>query len=368
MTEETLAAKDSKTAKRFPASGGSRIPGAAGLPSPFFSLLPRPVPCTSPFEHFGSKPGIVPPIPSFLGQRTFFLAVLLAILAAGCAAYAPLEAPAYGSAWKAFSAPALETAAPAPSPGLVAGSEAEWERAFEAAPEIRHAVQQARKAAVSASSRREVEGALQALDEATRQAQAAGHAGDGSWLRARLDALRGAVEAKILEIARIEPAFDVRKPGSVRVAVVKIGAGVETVRADERERWEAFLAGAGFRGGTVFLSEALAGAEASTAAVRAAAARLGADAVLAYTTFAAPTASPFGESAAVLSFAKAMLLDTRTEYLYCNAEGECREKRLGVPGFLCVRCLEADCVAGAIEGLRRELVHELERIREPERR
>ena len=101
----------------------------------------------------------------------------------------------------------------------------------------------------------------------------------------------------------------------------------------------------------------------SADAIRRAAARVGAGAVLAYTTATETDLGPLRESAAVLAFAKCLFVDTRTEYLYFNAEGEGRRKKIGLPLMIDIEKLERSVTKLSIEGLRGEILHELNRLR-----
>jgi len=278
-----------------------------------------------------------------------------------------LEAsPEYGRSWKTFATQAGSASKHAP--GAVAPLRAldgEVKQAIDAIPQAREALQKVQAVLKSKSpSRTEIEGVEADLAEVERQVreQEADDPGQLEKIRETIAELRRRIEEKLLEVARIEPSFDVRSRERVRVAVVKIGDGVGTIRAEERALWRSFLASAGFDPDPVFVPAYLAGADVDAAAVRVAAARLGADAVLAWTTFAASTSSPFGESAAVLSFAKCMFVDVRTEYLYFNAEGECRKRRVGPPFTVCARCVEEESLAGSVKALRDEILHELERL------
>jgi hypothetical protein len=184
-----------------------------------------------------------------------------------------------------------------------------------------------------------------------------------AWMEDFYKQLHLALEGKILEILRIEPTINIKAGTKVKVAVVEIADDVRTIRYGERERWRRFFRTAGFETEAVFLPAFVVGYDVSADAIRTAAARLGAGAVLAYTTTTETETSPGGESAAVLAFAKCMFLDTRTEYLYFNAEGEGKEKKITLPGFLDVEGFENEVVEKAVEGLRSEILHELERLR-----
>ncbi len=303
------------------------------------------------------------------------LSAALAALAAlacleGCAMYASIEAPAYGRAWNALAGQAAEASAPAvPETGSVDfgdGGE-ELEKACESVPEARRTLERARDVAAAPSpSSAEVKTVLSELEGVEEAARRKADADPRmiEVLRQRIAELRRRVEAKLLEISKIEPSFEIAARSRVKVAVLKIGDAAETIRSDERKLWADFLRDAGFSADVVFIPACLAGSGAGTAEVRVAAARLGADAALVYATFAAATGSPLGESAAVLAFAKCMLIDARTEYLYFNAEGECREKRVGVPGFLSEKGLELECIGRAVAGLRVEIRRELNRLSE----
>jgi hypothetical protein len=306
----------------------------------------------------------------FLAAAALILATCVS--AGGCAVSVAREKLHFGEAWQSFSAqagsaaqaaPRATEAPPAPDP--------EWDRAFEKVPRARAAAKRAaRLLKEEAPSRSEVRGLIDDLEEIEREVQQQADRDPVviAKLRAQIAEMRKRMEAKLLAISRIEPAFDITSRGKVRVAVVKIGEGVETIRREEMLLWRRFLSEAGFSKDTVFSSTPLAGASPSAADLRVAGARLGANAVLAYTTSAATSASPFGESAAVLSFAKCMVVDVRTEYLYLNAEGECRRRRVSLPFTVCSLCLEAECLGEAVGALRGEILHELKRIEKTEAR
>ncbi len=309
------------------------------------------------------RPGL--PGPALAAGLAAFLAIAQA---SGCAAFESIAAPAYGRGWSVLAEQAQETSA---RPAMPAGPEdfsaedGDLVRACEEVPEARETIKRYRDVARSkAPTADQLKGVITDLKKVEEEAGARMKNDPRmlGWIRAQIAEMQKKAEAKLLEVMRIEPSFDLSSRSKVRVAVMKIGDAVETVRAAERELWRAFLTAAGFAPNTVFIPGCLASGGGGTAAVRAAAARLGADAVLIYTTFAATTESPFGESAAVLSFAKCMMIDTRTEYLYFNAEGECREKRIGIPGFLSALGLESECIQKAVENLRVEIGLEIERL------
>jgi hypothetical protein len=312
-----------------------------------------------------AAPGFRPGLSSAAGLALF--ALLCAGASAGCAAYAQLERPAYGKAWAGFAAQASSAARTAPPspPSDFELDALEKAEDFRGIPQAQETARRAAKVLRSKkATREEIKGVMDDLAEVEQRARV--HVQDDpvrlARLRATLAALKRRVEEKLLEISRIQASFDLSLRGRVRVAVVKIGEGVDTVREEEKGRWREFLHRAGFSRNAVFIPGFLAGESADAAAVRTAGARLGADAVLAYTTFAATTESLFGESAAVLSFAKCMFVDTRTEYLYFNAEGESHRKRVGVPFTVCPTCLEEECVAASVDALFEEIMLELRRL------
>ena len=65
---------------------------------------------------------------------------------------------------------------------------------------------------------------------------------------------------------------------------------------------------------------------------------------------------------AVLSFAKCMLVDTRSEYLYLNAEGENRLKRIGLPFTVTPRAVELESLGLSVGALHEEINLELRRL------
>lgn len=304
------------------------------------------------------------------GVRPLAVAALAAAALAGgvgCASFAPRSALQYGAAWKqlesqtrsASDVRGTPTPPPAPNP--------EADALFRRVPEAARAVQEAHKVLEEAApSRGRVQRAIAGLVQAERLAALHDERDPAlaAELRARLAALRRRVEGKLAEIAALEPSFDVADRGRVRVAVVRIGEGVETIRRAETQRWRAFLADAGFSADVAFVTSPLVGSAPSAADLRVAAARLGADAVLAYTTTAATTVGALEESVAVLAFAKCLLLDTRTEFLYLNAEGEGRLRRIGLPGTLTPRAVELECLASAEQALREDVRGELRRLEE----
>jgi hypothetical protein len=277
-----------------------------------------------------------------------------------------MASPAYGRSWRTFAEQAGYGAKGArhsskPLPAL----EGEFQRAFDEIPEARGVVRKVNAVLKARSpSRSEIAKTMKDLEniEQLVRERVRGDSETRKQLRAKIAEMKRRIEEKLLEVAQIEPTFNIASRKKVRVAVVKIGRGVGTIRMAERERWRGFMARAGFDPDPVFLPALLTGDNATAASVRVAAARSGAHAVLAYTTYAATTMSFFGESAAVLAFAKCMFVDTRTEYLYFNAEGECRKKRVSLPFTVCSRCLEEECVTASIASLRKEILHELERL------
>jgi hypothetical protein len=297
------------------------------------------------------------------------LAALVLAAGSGCATYAFETAPQYGKAWQDFavqagSASMGRTAVPADSPPVPDPS---WDEAFRGVPRAREAAKKAhRLLKEEAPSRSEVRGLIDDLQQIEREVSARRDHDPLTIerIRAQIEEVRKRMEAKLLEISRIEPAFDINSRSQVRVAVVRIGDGVETIFKAERDAWAEFLKEAGFSGSTVFITSPLTGDTPSAADLRVAGARLGAQAVLAYTTSANTSSSLFGESAAVLSFAKCMVVDTRTEYLYFNAEGESRLRRVSLPFTVCSLCLEDECLGEAVVALRGEILHELARLGE----
>ena len=283
----------------------------------------------------------------------------------GCANFAPASAVQYSASWRQIEAQ-TRTAADAPgSPTTPPAPDPEADRVLGRVPEAAQAVREARKVLQEpAPSRGAVQRALAGLVEAERLAAQHDERDPAlaAELRARLAALRARVESKLAEIAAIAPSFDVADRTRVRVAVVRIGDGVQTIRRAEAQRWRAFLAEAGFSADVAFISSPLVGPAPGAADLRVAAARLGAHAVLAYTTSAVTTVGPLGESVAVLAFAKCLMLDTRTEFLYLNAEGEGRVRRMGLPFTLTPSAVELDCLASAVQALRDDVRGELRRL------
>jgi hypothetical protein len=299
--------------------------------------------------------------------RLLALATLLILpCLMGCASFAEVSAPAYGRAWGDFAkqASACSGLAVAPLPKAPAMRET-----VAAMPKAEATVEKAKKILSSrAPTSKAIQGVMDDLAEVEEQAQQAmRHAPRRlERLRAEIATLRRIMEKKLMLVRSIEPCFAIGRHAKVRVAVLKFDNGVASIRKDEQERWKRFLTDAGFDPNPVFLSPALSGGRADAASVRVAAARLGADAVLAYATFAATTASPLGESAAVLSFAKCMFVDVYTEYLYFNAEGESRKKSVSLPFMVCAKCVEMDAVSTSIEALRVEITVELKRLALPD--
>lgn len=310
-------------------------------------------------------------------MKALGLIVLLLAPLAGCAGFAAKSELRYGKSWTRFAAQAgsASLAAPAaPSSSGLFAPDPDTERQFERAPEAQRAVRRVQQ--VLASKKASPKQVREAMDDI---AQAEGFVGRlagqdpelAAALRMRLADLRRHAEAKLLEVLTIEPAFNIAKRGEVRIAVVRIGEGVETIRRAEMLMWRQFLAEAGFSKEPVFIGSPFAGSAPTAADLRVAAARLGADAVLAYTTSAATTIGPMHESVAVLSFAKCMLVDTRSEYLYLNAEGEDRTRRVGVPFTITQRSVELESIGGSVVALHTEITRELKRLVEstaPERR
>jgi hypothetical protein len=184
-----------------------------------------------------------------------------------------------------------------------------------------------------------------------------------AWLEAHYELLRERINAKAMEILRIEPTISIGEGSAVKVAIVEIGERIHTIRYPERNRWREFFKKAGFALEPVFLPAFLVGDVVSADAIRMAAAHVGAGAVLAYTTTTETDVGPLRESIAVLAFAKCLFIDTRTEYLYFNAEGEGKDKHITLPFLIDVAGSEKGVIESALEGLRGEILHELERLR-----
>ncbi|TET35085.1 MAG: hypothetical protein E3J72_13300 [Planctomycetota bacterium] len=192
-------------------------------------------------------------------------------------------------------------------------------------------------------------------------------AGYRAWLRQHYQYLREQLNAKLLEVLRIEPTVDISEGTKAKIAIIKIGEeDTETIREKERKRWIEFFRKAGFKTRPVFPPEYLVCAHAIMYGeeIRIAAARLGARAVLIYAVSVDTDMSWVGESIATLAVVRCMLVDTKTEYLYLNAEGDVKEKRVRLPGMIDRIGFEAEMVEKAMEVMRREILHELERIRE----
>jgi hypothetical protein len=184
-----------------------------------------------------------------------------------------------------------------------------------------------------------------------------------AWLEAHYELLRERINAKAMEILRIEPTISIGEGSAVKVAIVEIGERIHTIRYPERNRWREFFRKVGFAVEPVFLPAFLVGDVVSADAIRMAAAHVGAGAVLAYTTTTETDVGPLRESIAVLAFAKCLFIDTRTEYLYFNAEGEGKDKQITLPGMIDIEGFERGVIESALEGLRGEILHELERLR-----
>lgn len=298
------------------------------------------------------------------------LALLTALAAAaGCAAVAP-GAPSFGKGWQAMYETAQDSASyggASPAPSMPWGESDAWEHAAEEAPEAVRALKAAREAAQAGdgADTGRMRQALRDLDEAEGLVarKEFEDPAERENVRKMIEEMRRWIEAKLISVLRIEPNFDLRKPKNLRIALIRVGEGVETLRAAEKEAWKKFLALNGFETEPVFIPACLV-ADVGAGSVRGAAARLHADAVLAYTVSSRTDSGPLSGSAAVLTFAKCMLLDVRSEYLYLNAEGECRRKRIGLPGCVSARGLELECAAAATEGMRAEILRELKRLAE----
>ncbi|MHC5020294.1 MAG: hypothetical protein ACYTGX_09330 [Planctomycetota bacterium] len=305
--------------------------------------------------------------------RRFLCLLLLTagVLSAGCATFAAKSELRYGKGWTQFAAQASSSTSfgsPAAPAGPVADPEADAARHFKEAPQAQEAVRRAQR--VLRAKKPSPRAVREALDDIERAEGLIGRLGVDdprrvAELRARLAELRRLAETRLAEVLTIEPSvnvIDAAKRRAVRVAVVKIGEGIETVRRAEALLWRAFLAEAGFDGEVRFIASPVAGADPTAADLRVAAARLGADLVLAYTTSAATTIGPLHESVAVLSFAKCMVVDTRSEYLFLNAEGEHRTRRIGVPFTLTPRSVELAAIHASVGALRDEIGRELARL------
>lgn len=188
-------------------------------------------------------------------------------------------------------------------------------------------------------------------------------AGYEQWLREQYAMQQQNLNARILELLRIEPCVDLARGSKARLAIVELGDGVQTIRLEERKKWTAFFASQGFESEPVFIPEYLVGPDVSASSIRTAAARLGADAVLCYATTSKRDASPFGESMAVLAYSKCMLIDTRTEYLYFNAEGEGEDRVVTAPLLLDFEGFARKVEKASLHGLLDEITLELERLR-----
>jgi len=183
------------------------------------------------------------------------------------------------------------------------------------------------------------------------------------WLAEYCKQLRARINEKAMEILRIEPTVSIAEGTKVRVAIVEIGERIQTIRESERERWRRFFRESGFEAEPVFLPEFVVGERVTADAIRVAAARLGAGAVMAYTTTRETDTGPLGESIAVLAFAKCMMIDTKTEYLYFNAEGEGRDRHVTLPFMVNRTGFEKKVTESAVEGLRAEVLLEIKRLR-----
>jgi hypothetical protein len=302
--------------------------------------------------------------------RLLALAALLAFPGAGgCAMYAHVAEPGYSRAWSAFAKQASSKAGAAADLAMPADDVpmAETEAAVPQARRVVKKVKAVLKSHTASSGM--VQRAMDDLTQVEREAaQTLQHDPERlERLRREIAELKRIMEKKLLKVRSIEPCFSIAKRKKVRVAVIRFGDSVSTIRKAEQERWRRFLAQAGFDPSPVFLSSALSGGRADAASIRVAAARLGADAVLAYATFAATTESLLGESAAVLSFAKCMFVDVRTEYLYFNAEGESRKKSVSLPFLVCAQCVEEEAVGASVQALHREIRVELKRLENEEK-
>ncbi len=288
----------------------------------------------------------------------------------GCASYATVDSPQYASAWQEFaqsSAGLLKFKRVGEKPAEKRHEmHKEYDKKYREREENKEFVQRFEETL----KRKEIDGeSIDMLQEElaanTELNRRLGFQDPGyeAWLGERYRQLRERLNAKAMEILRIEPTISISDGTKVKVAIVEIGEEIQTIRYEERNRWREFFRKAGFAIEPVFLPVFLVGDAVSADAIRMAAARVGAGAVLAYTTTAETELGPLRESIAVLAFAKCMLIDTRTEYLYFNAEGEGKDWKVTFPCLIDTVGFERGVIETAIEGLRREVLHELERLR-----
>jgi len=184
------------------------------------------------------------------------------------------------------------------------------------------------------------------------------------WLDKHYEKMREELEAKLLELYRIEPTISIAEGTKEKIAIIRISEDTDTIREEERNLWIEFFKEAGFKPEPVFLPEYLVGLRPSGEAIRIAAAMLGARAVLIYATSTDTDMSWMKESIATLAIARCMLIDTKTEYLYLNAEGDAKKKRVRLPGMIDRAGFEGEVIIEALEIMRKEILHELKRIRE----
>jgi hypothetical protein len=303
--------------------------------------------------------------------KLFAIAAVCASAAlCGCASYSAACAPQYAAAWEEFAESSTELMkmkqARATVPRKRTEKHEEYEKRYKKRKKNREFAQRfeetVKKEAVTAKAIDKLQTELKENREFNR---ALGERDPGyeAWLGERYEQLRERLNAKAMEILRIEPTVSIAEGTKLKVAIVEISDGIRTIRYPERRRWRDFFREAGFGVEPVFLPAFVVGDRVSADAIRRAAARVGAGAVLAYTTTTEMDLSPLRESAAVLAFAKCLFVDTRTEYLYFNAEGEGRRKKIGLPLMLDVEKLKRSVTKLSIEGLRSEILHELNRLR-----
>jgi hypothetical protein len=304
-------------------------------------------------------------------QRLAISAVLSACAAfCGCASYSAACAPQYAAAWEQFAESSTELMkmkkARAALPQKRMPKHEEYEKRYREQEENREFAQRfeetVKKEAIAARTIDELQQELKENREFNRSVGVR-DPGYEAWLGERYEQLRERLNAKAMEILRIEPTVSIAEGTKLKVAIVEIGDGIRTIRYPERRRWREFFREAGFAVEPVFLPAFIVGDYVSADAIRRAASRVGAGAVLAYTTATETDLGPLRESAAVLAFAKCLLVDTRTEYLYFNAEGEGRRKKIGLPLMVDVEKLQRSVTKLSIEGLRSEILHELQRLR-----
>ncbi len=304
-------------------------------------------------------------------RRLATAAVLLTCAAfCGCASYSAACAPQYAAAWEQFAESSTELMklkeARAAIPQKRLEKHEEYEKRYREQEKNREFARRfeetMQEKTITAKAVDELQQELKENRDFNRD-RGERDAGYEAWLGERYEQLRERLNAKAMEILRIEPTVSIAEGTKLKVAIVEIGDGIRTIRWPERRRWREFFKGAGFAVEPVFLPAFVVGESVSADAIRRAAARVGAGAVLAYTTATETDLGPLRESAAVLAFAKCLLIDTRTEYLYFNAEGEGRRKKIGLPLMIDVEKLKRSVTNLSIEGLRREILHELHRLR-----